>query len=766
MPPDVENLLLMAIVAGLLAGFACGILPLGIGIWKGRIGWGVAALIACAIGGAGLGLLLAVPVALLFCFIIVALGDPRESRTTQSQFYSSRSRQQRINTFLDEIDRPTSSPTAEQETANLADSGGQAEPLLVAELVPEPFPSSQVAKAATPTLPALLGEIDRSGHRGRRNSGNRLLLVGLGVAVAVSIVAAIYLWNTIPWGEMMKRELAGAPPEEKERSSSPKTSPAPRRQLPQPEEQAPDNWRQNPKSRSDQPDPTPQRTNRDFGPFLDSQPIDERTPPAELSPRTPPTPAVARHDVVEDAKLIGGRFDTELPFAPGRDGLVQPIAAKIFVVPLQAGKIYLVAVNYSAHGGAITLRIEDRSRQLLAAANTWDAQPRHSLIFVPPDGGEYRICAVAPLLINDIAYKLTIREVQDGDEVPQFDNPDGFRPPLVEQSLRLKPDEYRREFALNAISPDSATCWFFERDFVEERCSPDFVARRKFSLGGSMPADRHMPLELAVDARGRLYTVIESKIQQRDPALPVLLSSINVYDSKKLGANYVPLEATIDVAGIIPQLFISADQKALYFLDTFHHTVNKVPLDDLKKVESNERISAETRAMCLSPNGKTLYVCASNRVVHVLNAATLKVEKTLHLKEVQPMAIQALDTGGLFLKGSDGYIYAAFAARDYDDGIMPCSRWLYAKDRCTMALSADQRYLYVAIPGPGGLVNIHNAPTLQVMEVGAHPTIFPARKCGEVRLTPGLSLKHMTVSPDGRYVIIDPDVVYPDKSMR
>jgi hypothetical protein len=52
-------------------GFAVGLVPLAIGIWKKNLKLGVLGLLASTIGGALLGLLLAVPAAAIFVWLIV-----------------------------------------------------------------------------------------------------------------------------------------------------------------------------------------------------------------------------------------------------------------------------------------------------------------------------------------------------------------------------------------------------------------------------------------------------------------------------------------------------------------------------------------------------------------------------------------------------------------------------------------------------------------------------------------------------------------------
>jgi hypothetical protein len=66
--------LIVAIIFGGIAGAVCGLLPFFLGRSRGRRGLGIGGLVACILSGFVLGLLAAVPMAILFTIIIVAMG--------------------------------------------------------------------------------------------------------------------------------------------------------------------------------------------------------------------------------------------------------------------------------------------------------------------------------------------------------------------------------------------------------------------------------------------------------------------------------------------------------------------------------------------------------------------------------------------------------------------------------------------------------------------------------------------------------------------
>jgi hypothetical protein len=75
---DTETLVL----AGLVAGTVCGLVPLVVGIVKNRVALGLGGLAACMVAGLALGLILAIPVAALFVYLIYRSARERPTAST------------------------------------------------------------------------------------------------------------------------------------------------------------------------------------------------------------------------------------------------------------------------------------------------------------------------------------------------------------------------------------------------------------------------------------------------------------------------------------------------------------------------------------------------------------------------------------------------------------------------------------------------------------------------------------------------------------
>src|SRR5438046_2214083 len=77
---DQSGLLIVGLLCGTIAGAVCGLIAYAVAAWKKRQGLGIAALITCSLCGTVLGLLLAVPVAVVFIVVALVLGEPQPDR--------------------------------------------------------------------------------------------------------------------------------------------------------------------------------------------------------------------------------------------------------------------------------------------------------------------------------------------------------------------------------------------------------------------------------------------------------------------------------------------------------------------------------------------------------------------------------------------------------------------------------------------------------------------------------------------------------------
>ncbi len=78
-----------AIVGAIVAGVIFGLVPLIIGIKKGKVGLGVGGFIACIVGSFLLGLLLSIPMCALFTILIFVFSKNNDAAVTTEQVEAS-----------------------------------------------------------------------------------------------------------------------------------------------------------------------------------------------------------------------------------------------------------------------------------------------------------------------------------------------------------------------------------------------------------------------------------------------------------------------------------------------------------------------------------------------------------------------------------------------------------------------------------------------------------------------------------------------------
>lgn len=72
--PNSGAFLIGALIGGTIAGAVCGLLPLLLARGRGQLPLGTAGMVSCMISGAILGLILAIPVAVIFTVVVLSRG--------------------------------------------------------------------------------------------------------------------------------------------------------------------------------------------------------------------------------------------------------------------------------------------------------------------------------------------------------------------------------------------------------------------------------------------------------------------------------------------------------------------------------------------------------------------------------------------------------------------------------------------------------------------------------------------------------------------
>lgn len=77
---EITAFFVQTFIGGMLAGLACGVLPLVVGKMRDRMKLGVLALFLCVVSGSVLGIIVALPVAIAFSVVFITSEDPAMSR--------------------------------------------------------------------------------------------------------------------------------------------------------------------------------------------------------------------------------------------------------------------------------------------------------------------------------------------------------------------------------------------------------------------------------------------------------------------------------------------------------------------------------------------------------------------------------------------------------------------------------------------------------------------------------------------------------------
>jgi hypothetical protein len=460
-------------------------------------------------------------------------------------------------------------------------------------------------------------------------------------------------------------------------------------------------------------------------------------------PVLPPRPAF-NDKFATMARLLNDRFDVRGSFDdndPADRDADRP--AKLYLIELKAEEIYLGEMSLTDQFGEPILRLEDRNGRELARGQRkpGEFQGPVRFLFVPTRTETYRLVASTERARDD--FTLSLRRMEEGKPLPDIGLPTE-EPPKQTIALARKLDHY-----LSAtIAPDSRSAWVSWPDNRLELIScPDFASKATHRL----PKRSY---RIAVDGRGMLYTAA-----QRTPSNAPLPwfdfgpADLLVYDTNKLAdeKDILTPTKTLPVGGVLSSLVLSPDEAWLYYLDTKNLKVGRVNLKAEQLESETLAVVPGTNSLCVTPGGKKLYTASNTNAVQVIDAATFKIEQTIHFTKVKPTGIQATDKGYVFLNSGQGqwtHIYLLYAARDYKGARADVIPWAGVYQTNSLALSRDQTCLYASC--------FHLSPSnITAFHVPPRPTLSKGQECGSIGLDGVNAQGQMVVSPDGKFLFSD-----------
>jgi WD40 repeat protein/mono/diheme cytochrome c family protein len=212
----------------------------------------------------------------------------------------------------------------------------------------------------------------------------------------------------------------------------------------------------------------------------------------------------------------------------------------------------------------------------------------------------------------------------------------------------------------------------------------DTVIRVAFAPGGgqSLSGSRD-----AVTRLWRLGTVSTAPSPPAAPAQPDVEPPPAAERLRPVGV--------VPVGGTVGNLILSPDRTALYYLNLTDGRLGRVDAATLGRSQEL-RLAEGTEAVCLTPDGTTLYAAAPDGKLQVIDPRTLEVHKTLPTAAA-PYDLAATDGGLVFLSGASGD-WTEITVVDAGRGTV-AARWGGVWKRSLLQLAPDQKRLYVSSQG-------------------------------------------------------------------
>jgi predicted Zn finger-like uncharacterized protein len=449
---------------------------------------------------------------------------------------------------------------------------------------------------------------------------------------------------------------------------------------------------------------------------------------------------LAQKIALQNGKLdLESRLDANDPLDPNGGS-----PAKLYLVSLQADQIYVVEMKRVGNDFfQPLLRVESPDNQevpLNQADQFGDGGA--SGAFIAPKTGQYRIIATAQFQDGG-AFSLRIRQIPDGEPLPA--NIKLPSPPVPRHSIVLarKIDP----FLSAAIAHDSKSAWVaFPGGKLQKFSCPDFEVTGTYQLAKQC-------YQLAMDRRGILYAVAQQTVKQE--ALPwwgLGIADLHLYDTIAIAqptGKLMPTK-TIPLRGIVYHLYVSPDDSWLYYFDSHNRKVGRLELKTATIDRENDEVVPGTNAMCMAPNGKKLYTCSATNAVQVLDAATLKIERTFKISDVRPNGIQATDAGYVFLNPGQGQWTSIYLVNTNkkENAMLEAIPWAGVYQTHSIRLAPDQKRLFTSCfnLSPSNISSIH---------ISERPALFKGQQCASIGLDGVNARGLMEISRDGSILFCD-----------
>ena len=219
----------------------------------------------------------------------------------------------------------------------------------------------------------------------------------------------------------------------------------------------------------------------------------------------------------------------------------------------------------------------------------------------------------------------------------------------------------------------------------------------------------------------------------------------------------LPAKQTVPVGGRVATLLLSPDGNWVYFLDVDNDRIGRVNTATAQVQGTIQGLDPTTEAMCLTPNGQTLYAASHlgkfdyynggpyRGTVQKVDTATFKLVKSVKVN-THPIDVQATDDHLVFLSLGSGQ-HSSLTIVDMKTESQNNS-WAGTFNANKLCLSPDQKHIFVSnwMTSPAG-INAFAVP--KTITGGAQQT-------GGVGLSANFGTRgEMRMSRDGQFLFCD-----------
>lgn len=212
---------------------------------------------------------------------------------------------------------------------------------------------------------------------------------------------------------------------------------------------------------------------------------------------------------------------------------------------------------------------------------------------------------------------------------------------------------------------------------------------------------------------------------------------------------------TVPLGGTVSTLLMSPDGAWVYYLDLDNDRIGRFDTAT-GMVRIIDNLDSKTEAMCLTPDGTTLYAASHDGkfnhynhgpfrgTVQKIDTAKFKVEKSVKVN-AHPQDVRATNDHLVFLSAGSGQ-HVGCTLVDMKTGEQK-NRWCVSPGSDMLCLSPDQKFLFVS-HGWHGTAHIHAVEVPKTLtERASDVQVYPPSNFAARR--------EMRISPDGRYLMCD-----------